>query len=96
MLLVQMLAAGYRIFRKAEDPLYQGLGLGFVVATCACIVTNCFGDRWTYIEITGLLWILAGACLRANQLMLLSPASDGTEANAERPAMSLAPHLEWR
>lgn len=95
-MLVQMLAAGYRLFRRAEDPLYQGLGLGFLLATCACIVANCFGDRWTYIEITGLLWILAGSALRANQLMLISPASEGIETNTAQPALSLAPHLEWR
>jgi putative inorganic carbon (hco3(-)) transporter len=95
-LLVQMLLAGYRLFRRAQDPLYRGLGLGFLVATCSCIIANCFGDRWTYLEITGLLWVLAGATVRASQLMLVAPAGEGIKANAERPALSLAPHLEWR
>jgi putative inorganic carbon (HCO3(-)) transporter len=95
-MLAQMLAAGYGLFRKAEDPLYRGLGLGFLVATCACIVANCFGDRWTYIEITGLLWILAGAAVRANQLLLISPAGYGVETSTEQPILSLQPHLEWR
>jgi hypothetical protein len=27
-----------------------------------------FGDRWTYLEITGLLWVLFGAAARAMQL----------------------------
>jgi putative inorganic carbon (HCO3(-)) transporter len=92
-ILLQMLATGYRLFRRAEDPLYQGLGLGFLIATCACIVANCFGDRWTYIEITGLLWVLAGAALRANELMLIAPAG---ETNTQSPALSLTPHLEWK
>jgi putative inorganic carbon (hco3(-)) transporter len=92
-ILFQMLATGHRLYRRAEDPLYQGLGLGFLLATCACIVANCFGDRWTYIEITGLLWVLAGAALRANELILIAPAG---ETNTAPPSLSLTPHLEWK
>jgi O-antigen ligase len=67
-LLTQMLAAGYQLFRKAEDPLYRGLGLGLLLAICSCLVANLFGDRWTYIEINGLLWVLIGTALRAREL----------------------------
>jgi O-antigen ligase len=68
-LLQQLLATSYRLFRRATDPLYQGLGLGLLLATCACIVANLFGDRWTYLEITGLLWVLTAAAIRATHLM---------------------------
>ncbi len=68
-LLQQLLALSYRLFKRATDPLYQGLGLGLLLATCSCIVANFFGDRWTYLEITGLLWVLAGAAIRASVLM---------------------------
>jgi O-antigen ligase len=64
----QAVALSYRLFRQAKDPLYQGLGLGLGLAMCSCIVANCFGDRWTYLEITGPLWILMAAGVRANQL----------------------------
>ncbi len=67
-ILFQMTMAGFRLFRRAKDPLYEALGLGFFLAMISCIVANCFGDRWTYLEINGLLWILAGAVLRAQQL----------------------------
>lgn len=94
-MLTQMLLAGFRLFRQAEDPLYKGLGLGFLVAVCSCIVANCFGDRWTYVEINGLLWILAGATIRSSVLAAEAPAA--TEQLALEPsAPSLAPHLEWR
>ena len=66
MLFQQMLSVGYRLFRRAEDPLYKGLGLGLVLATCSCAVANCFGDRWTYLEISGLLWVLFGIGARAD------------------------------
>lgn len=67
-LLQQLLALSYRLFKKSVDPLYRGLGLGLLLAVCSCIVSNCFGDRWTYVEITGLLWVLAGAAIRAAHL----------------------------
>lgn len=67
-LLQQMLAVSYRLFKRANDPLYRGLGLGLFVALCSCLVANLFGDRWTYVEITGLLWVLVGAAVRATHL----------------------------
>lgn len=69
LILQQLLSLSYKLFRRASDPLYRGLGLGLLLATCACIISNFFGDRWTYIEITGLLWVLAGAAIRATHLM---------------------------
>jgi putative inorganic carbon (hco3(-)) transporter len=76
LLLQQLIALSYRLFKRASDPLYQGLGLGLLLATCACIVSNCFGDRWTYLEITGLLWVLAGAAIRATQLTVSESTAD--------------------
>ena len=94
-MLIQMLMAGFSLFRKAEDPLYKGLGLGFLVAVCSCIVANCFGDRWTYVEINGLLWILAGATVRSSLLAAQAPAA-AEQLAIESSTPSLAPHLEWR
>ena len=72
----QIIAMAYRLFTQAKDPLYQGLGLGLGLAMCSCIVANCFGDRWTYLEITGPLWVLAGAAARAVHLMAVVPTSE--------------------
>lgn len=68
LLLLQAVATPFRLFRRATDPLYRGLGLGLFLAFCSSIVANCFGDRWTYIEITGLMWVLVAAAIRAAQL----------------------------
>lgn len=67
-LLYQMFTISIRLFRKATDPLYKGLGLGLVICMVSAVITNCFGDRWTYLEINGLLWLLFGTALRADQL----------------------------
>jgi putative inorganic carbon (HCO3(-)) transporter len=79
LLLQQLIALSYRLFKHTSDPLYQGLGLGLLLATCSCMVSNCFGDRWTYVEITGLLWVLAGAAIRATHLALPESAVGSTE-----------------
>ena len=67
-LLFQLVLTGYRLFRQGRDPLYIGLGLGLLLSVVCCLIANLFGDRWTYLEITGLLWILAGSSARALML----------------------------
>jgi O-antigen ligase len=64
-LLQQLLSLAYRLFRHAQDPLYRSLGLGLLLMLSASIILNCFGDRWTYLEINGIFWVLAGASTRA-------------------------------
>jgi putative inorganic carbon (HCO3(-)) transporter len=93
LVLGQMLSAGFRLFRKAKDPLYRGLGLGFFIALCSCVIANCFGDRWTYLEINGLLWVLTGATLRAIELEKLAPQIEGEAVGA---ALPVPPHMAWR
>lgn len=68
LMLQQMYATAWRLFRKAKDPLYGGLGCGLLMCMVALTITNMFGDRWTYIEINGLTWVIVGAAVRAKQL----------------------------
>ncbi|MBB5339833.1 O-antigen ligase family protein [Tunturiibacter gelidoferens] len=92
-MLQQMLAAAYRLFKIAEDPLYRGFGLGLFLAICACLVANCFGDRWTYIEITSPLWLLVGTTLRATEFSEAAPVTEATASNA---TISTNPFLAYR
>jgi putative inorganic carbon (hco3(-)) transporter len=89
----QMLALTYRLFKRAEDPLYRGLGLGLLLAICACMVANCFGDRWTYLEITGTLWVLVGAAIRATHL---AESEQATELSAVDPTVAVNPYMVYR
>lgn len=82
LLLGQLGALAWRLYRRSTDPLYKGLGLGFFIALCTCIVANCFGDRWTYIEITGPLWLLAGAMARSLQLTAMEVKAEESASNA--------------
>jgi putative inorganic carbon (hco3(-)) transporter len=92
-MLQQVLAVAYRLFKRAEDPLYQGLGLGLFVAMCSCIVANFFGDRWTYLEITGMLWVLVATAIRALQLTETEPATGSTISEA---SVAANPFLAYR
>ena len=89
----QMFATAYRLFRTADDPLYQGLGLGLFLAFCSCAIANCFGDRWTYIEITGMLWVLVGAAVRALEFQQEEPV---TEAAIVNRVMPVNPYIAYR
>jgi putative inorganic carbon (HCO3(-)) transporter len=92
-MLQQMIAVAYRLFKKAEDPLYRGLGLGLVLAICACMVANFFGDRWTYLEITAMLWVLIGTALRALQLAETEPVA---ELSVVDSAVPVNPYMVYR
>jgi putative inorganic carbon (HCO3(-)) transporter len=89
----QMLAVAYRLFRKATDPLYRGLGFGLFLAICTCAVANLFGDRWTYLEITGMLWILIGTAVRAD---LLSQTESSAEETGVAAAIPINPYMAYR
>jgi O-antigen ligase len=92
-LLQQLLAMSYRLFKHATDPLYRGLGLGLLLATCTCLVANFFGDRWTYLEITGLLWALAATAARAMQLSLSESTPVASDADFINPTN---PYIAYR
>ena len=85
LLLQSMFALTIRLFRRGEDPLYRGLGLGLLICCCSLAVTNFFGDRWTYIEINGLLWVLLGAATRADQLSQEKPLTEDKPITFEAP-----------
>jgi putative inorganic carbon (hco3(-)) transporter len=89
----QMIALSYRLFKRASDPLYKGLGLGLLLAFVASIVANCFGDRWTYLEITGMLWVLIGTAARALQL---NETESATEVATANPAVAINPYMVYR
>jgi MFS family permease len=92
-LLQQMLAVTYRLFKKEGDPLYQGLGLGLLLAICASIVANFFGDRWTYLEITGMLWVLMGVAVRVIDFVEPGPPSEPVAIDS---VSAVNPYMAYR
>jgi len=57
--------AGFLLFRNAKEPFFSALGLGLAAWMVCSVTTNMFGDRWTYLQVNGYLWIIAGMAARA-------------------------------
>jgi putative inorganic carbon (HCO3(-)) transporter len=93
LLLQQGTVMAFRLFRRSKDPLYRGLGLGLFLAFCSSMTANCFGDRWTYLEITGLLWVLVSAALRATELSALEHPTEKAELDS---AVAVNQYLAYR
>lgn len=50
----------WKLFRHSRDDLFKGLGLGFATCVIALMVTNTFGDRWSYLPLGAYFWIIFG------------------------------------
>lgn len=73
----------WRLFQVAKDPIMSALGCGLFAMLICVLVVNFFGDRWTYLQVNGFLWVLLG--LVARGLLLVSQEKESHE-EAE-PAM---------
>jgi len=60
----RVIGLGYSLYRKAEDPFWKSVGLGFLALMFSSLILNFFGDRWTYQQVDGYLWILLGCVIR--------------------------------
>ena len=89
----QMLALTFRLFRHAKDPLYQGLGLGLFLTVSTSIILNFFGNRWTYLEINGLLWALMGTA--ASAIYLTEPESTD-QLTTSHEVSEVNPYMTYR
>ena len=87
-----MLALSFNIFRHSKDPLYQRLGLALVLTIAANLILTFFGDRWTYLEINGLLWALLGAATRVYYLKEIEPSGDRASNRPRNHCESLPRH----
>ncbi len=60
---------GWRLFRKSSDNFLKGLGLGFCACVISIMVSNLFGDRFTYIQLGGFFWVFLALVVRGNILI---------------------------
>jgi O-antigen ligase len=68
LMLGQAARQGLKLWRSAQDPFLQSIGLGFVLMMACVFVVNFFGDRWLYIEVNGFLWILLACVVRGQMI----------------------------
>ncbi|WP_343213541.1 O-antigen ligase family protein [Geobacter grbiciae] len=55
---VLALRSGWKLYKNSEEEIIKALGFGFTCAVIASIVANFFGDRWTYLQLGGIYWVL--------------------------------------
>jgi putative inorganic carbon (HCO3(-)) transporter len=64
-LLARTFRAGFGLFRSSPDQFLASLGLGLAVWVVSAAVANFFGDRGTYLQVNGYMWVLGGLVARA-------------------------------
>lgn len=63
--LFRALKSGWRLYRSGQTAFHQGLGLGFVGCVTALVVSNVFGDRFSYFALGSYFWLVWGVVERA-------------------------------
>jgi O-antigen ligase len=59
-ILLKALKSGFELWRIGKTTFHKGLAFGFLGSVFAVMITNIFGDRWSYIEIGTYFWVCWG------------------------------------
>jgi len=70
----------WQLFREAEEPILSAIGGAFFAMLVCAVVVNVFGDRWTYLQVSGFFWVLLGIIARGLYLQ-----QQTQPANVEAP-----------
>jgi len=100
LLFFSALRLGHRLSKMAADPFFRALGAGFAAYMVSVIVTNVFGDRWTFIDLSAFTWVLLALVIQGTLLTeqaAQAPAPEAVQAPPEPvPAPQLAPTIGGR
>lgn len=85
---LSMLRVAWRTFRDSPPGgLAYALGLGMCGVWPALVVTNIWGDRFTYAQMIGYYWVLLALCMKAREFAL----ADRAAATTPTIAANIAP-----
>jgi putative inorganic carbon (hco3(-)) transporter len=88
-ILGKMFRRGFKLSRIAKDPFLASLGLGLAAWVVCSFIANCFGDRWTFLQVNGYMWVLGGLVARG---LMLEQATEASTTDDPDPApKALAP-----
>lgn len=78
---LSMARVAWRTFRDSPPGgLGYALGLGMCGVWPALVVTNIWGDRFTYAQMIGYYWVLLALCMKAREFALSERAATGAPA----------------
>lgn len=86
LVLLRALASGWRLYRNGRSGFHQGLGLGFVGCSIALVITNIFGDRFSYFALGSYFWLLWGVVDRAILISQETTVSSALPDMAQPPS----------
>lgn len=91
-LILRFFWTGLVLHWKARDPLAKALGLGLAAWMVCCIGANLFGDRWSFLQVNGYMWVIAGLVARAWVLEKQTAVRISSRANfnADEPVPTAA------
>jgi O-antigen ligase len=75
----------WSLFRRASDPDISALGCGLFAMMICVVIVNFFGDRWTYLQVNGFLWVILGLAARGLQLINQEKESQEEAAPTTQP-----------
>jgi O-antigen ligase len=90
-LLLKSFWQGILLFKRATDPIFSGIGLGLAGWVICAAVASSFGDRWTYLQIEGLFWVLAGLAARCSILQEEAEDDEFTVGDSDGDGHGRAP-----
>ncbi len=90
-LLGKSFRVGFSMFRRAQDPFFASVGLGLAGWVVAAAAANFFGDRWTFLQVCGYFWVIAGLVARACIIMSASLEEDAAGENSRAAQDYLQP-----
>lgn len=100
--LAKLFSIAFRLFRTSEDPFNRGVAMGLLSLFVCMLAGNLFGDRWTYIEINGVVWVLFAVAaqayvLESSQRTIIPEAVEiqSTEPDSGPSAGTLEPVELW-
>ena len=76
-LLAKTFFTGFRLFRLSSDPFLSSLGLGLAGWAVCAALGNFFGDRWTFLQVNGYMWVLGGLVARGLMIEEEGPELEG-------------------
>jgi len=83
MIILAALFYSWKLYRRARDDLFKGLGLGFFLCTISLLISNFFGDRWTYVPLGAYYWAFLGLVVRANIITQKEIQNKNTNTNTK-------------
>ena len=86
-----MFATGFRLYRATRDPFWRGIAVGFLAMMASIVISNFFGDRWTYQQLDGYLWLILGCVIRG--LLAFEEEAESETLAPALPAEAAAPEL---